>query len=160
MNLLVLRETLKNYLKKFENNLDSILIAPRSIVKNGNNVSAIIETNNKKSYQLVIENVDKEITIVLKSDGNELLHYDSSKIKTASRHFLLLKNYLPAEIELDDGTAIAIRFAGGKKLNVNVENCALEKDTDMAKKHINEWIKLQGFNPEDFEINVIKHCEK
>ncbi len=159
-NLLVLRETLKNYLKKFENNLDSILIAPRSIVKNGNNVSAIIETNNEKSYQLVIENVDKEITIVLKSDDSELLHYDSSKIKTASRHFLLLKNYLPAEIELDDGTAIAIRFAGGKKLNANVENCALEKDAGMTKKHINEWIKLQGFNPEDFEINVIKHCEK
>jgi len=159
-NLSTLRSVLPSYLKNAEDKLESILLLPRTISAVGNNISAIIKTNTGREYQLILEKTDKEITIILKSGDNELLRYDSSKLKTATRHFLLLKNYLPAEIELEDDTAIALRFAGGKKINANVENCELEKDTDTAKKYINNWISSQNFEPNDFEINIIKHCEK
>ena len=159
-NLSILREVLGSYLKNADAKLKRVLLQPRTILLNGNNLTATIILENNKIYQLALENTDKEITIILKSDNNELLRYDSGKIKAGARHYLLLRNYLPAEIELEDDTAIAIRFAGGEKLNVNVENCELEKDTEKAKKYINSWIDEQGFNSDDFEINIIKHCEK
>ena len=111
---------------------------------------AVVENNGKKSY-----------TYTISKDGQELISYNSEDKESNYKSKNTLSSILPLTMTTANGT-ISITAADKNDptaLKVGINSCGDQEIKDKALATAKEYLKMGGYNPDDFTYTVPDYCD-
>ncbi len=150
------RKALLAYFKNIDANAKTMLFQPASINVSNSEISAKLELDYGKTYELKLDSESNRMTV--SENGAEIWRYDSTLFARTTRHPLLVQNYLPVELSTEEGTDFALRWVGDNKLKISPDYCKGSDTNERLIERAKEWLKAQSFAPEEFDISMMKSC--